>query len=140
MSSAIKAGVGNDSDPIAGVIVVNVMYHARVYVIVRAVVEEVAGMPIAALVAEANVAKAVVDAAVEADVQAPVAGIKAIATAVEPPIARRPERAGIGWFDPRAGHPVIASRAPCPIAGSPDIAVSGRRWLLIVGQRRRSLG
>lgn len=50
-ASAIKAGAGNNSGPTAGVIAVHVMYDARVDVVVDAVVEEVAGMPVAALVA-----------------------------------------------------------------------------------------
>ena len=122
---------------IAGAVVVCVVDHAHVDVVVRAVIEEVAAIPVAALVAEADVAKAIVDAAVEADVQAPVAGIKEIPAAIEPPIARSPERAFVRRLNPSARHPVIAARAPGPIAGSPDVAVGRRRRLIVVGKRWR---
>src|ERR1700739_3866574 len=138
--SAVEAGAGIDSGPIAGVIAVHVVYDARIQVVVGAVVEEVAGIPIAALGSEAHGAKPVVEPAVEADVHAPVAGIDGIAAAVEPPIAGGPERTHIGRLNPRAGHPVITGWAPAPIAGSPDVAGGRRRQVVVVGQRRRSLG
>src|ERR1039458_7776706 len=109
---------------IAGAVVVGVVDHAHVEVIVGPVIEEVAAVPVAAFVAEADVAKAVVDAALEANVQAPMAGIKEIPAAVEAPVARRPERRSVGWFNPRARHPVVTLCTPGPVARRPDVSRS----------------
>ena len=140
IASVVVSAIGSVVvSAIAGVVVVCVVDRAHVDVVVHAVIEEVAAVPVAAFVAEADVAEAVIDAAVETDVQAPMSGIKEIAAAVEPPIARRPKRGCVGWLDPCSRHPVIAARAPGPIARSPNVAVSGRGRLIVVGKRRRRI-
>ena len=60
------------------------------YIIDRAVVIETISIPVAALVADADVAESVVDAAVIADVTAPESIVKAVSAAGVSPIARRP--------------------------------------------------
>jgi hypothetical protein len=73
-----------------------------------------AAAPVAALVADTDVAKAVIDAAIIADVRTPIATIKAVAIMPE-----------------------------APVAGGPEVAVAGSRWLIIFGQwrwRLRSVG
>ncbi len=86
-----------------------------------AVVVEVVAAPITAVIAVAGVTAAVWNASVEADVQAPVTAIEAIAIAVKAPVAGGPESAGIGCRDPCAGNPVVAKGSVVPIAGSPDV-------------------
>jgi hypothetical protein len=98
-----------------------------------------AATPIAALVAETDVAKAIIDAAIVADVRTPVATVKTVAVMMVAPIAGGPESALVGSLDPPAGHPVVAALTPCPVAGGPKVAVTGSRGLIIVGQGRRRL-
>jgi hypothetical protein len=121
-------------------VVINVMHDADVHIVVGAVVIEMAAAPVTALVADADVAETVVDAAVEADVRTPIATIKAVAAMPEAPISGRPESALVGSLDPPAGHPVVACRRISPVTWRPKVAVAGSRRLVIVGQRRRRLG
>jgi hypothetical protein len=58
--------------------VIDVVDHSDVDVVDGAVVVEVASTPIAALIAVANVAKAVIDPAIVADVLAPISRVKAV--------------------------------------------------------------
>ena len=87
--------------------VVDVVHHGDVDVVDRAVVVEVAAAPVTALVADADIAKAVVDAAIVADVRAPVATVKSVAVMPEAPVAGGPESALVGSFNPDSGHPVV---------------------------------
>ena len=119
--------------------VIDVVHYSDVDVVDGAVVVVVASPPIAALVAVANVAEAVINPAIIADVLAPVAGVKAVGVIPVAPVAGGPERALVGSLDPCAGHPEITVRRPGPIAGSPDIAVAGILWLVVDEQRRRRL-
>jgi len=94
--------------------------HARtVHVIDRSVVPKMAALPVAAIVAVADVAEAVVDAAIEADVNAPVTVVPVVAVAVVAPVARRPQPARVGRDHPRSRHPVIARGRIAPIARRP---------------------
>jgi hypothetical protein len=102
----------------------------------RAVVVEVVASPITAVVADAGVAEAVVDAAVKADVQAPEAAMEAPAVAVPAPVARGPEGAVIRRSAPCAGDPVVARGSPAPVAGGPEVVGLGGFRLLIDGQGR----
>ena len=119
---------------------IDVVHHRGVDVVDRAVVVEVASAPVTALVAVAGVAEAVVDAAIVADVLAPVARVIPVEVIPVAPVAGGPECALVGSLDPGAGHPVIAVRRPGPVAWSPDIAVAGNRRLLVVEQGRGRLG
>jgi hypothetical protein len=71
-------------------VAVDVVDHGDIDVVHGAVIEKVAGVPIAALVAGANITKPVVDAAIEADVRTPIAMEESITAAHEAPVARRP--------------------------------------------------
>src|ERR1017187_2187426 len=75
------AGVVVVVSAIARVVVVRVVDRAHVDVVVCAVKEEGPPVPVPPPVAEPDIAKAVVDAAVEADMRAPMAGIKEIPAA-----------------------------------------------------------
>jgi hypothetical protein len=74
----------------------------------RSVVEEVVAAPLATGKADAEVAEAVVHAAVVANVLAPVAIMENILAARPSPVGRRPERTFIRRRHPRAGNPVVA--------------------------------
>ncbi len=121
----------------ANIAFVNVVHIRRVDIVDRAVVVEMAATPIAALVAEAHIAKAVVDAAIVANMSTPVAAIKAIAVMPKAPIARRPKCSFVRRLNPCPRYPVIALGTPSPIAGRPYIAFTGCIRLIVVGQRRR---
>src|SRR5271157_4409178 len=86
----IERGVVDDG------LVVNIVNIRDVYVIHRAVVVETAVIPISALIADATVAEAIVDAAVKADIGAPIAFIPGKGVAAPTPITRRPEKADLG--------------------------------------------
>ena len=113
--------------------------YAGANVIDRAVVVKVMPLPIAAKVAEADVAKAVVDAAIEADVRAPISAMEAVMDATPAPVGRGPERAVVRRRNPFAGNPVIAVVAPAPVAGGPEIVGVGSGRLIVFRQRRRGL-
>jgi hypothetical protein len=100
-----------------------------------AVVEEVVTAPLATIEADAAVAEAVVDAAVVADVRAPVAFVPTVVAAFKTPVAGGPEIAGLRCEDPGAGDPEVASVAVGPVAGCPDIAVAGDCGLNLDGKR-----
>ena len=119
--------------------VVDVMLDRNIHVVDRAVVVEVAATPVTALIAEADVAKAVIDAAVVANVLTPVAAIETVVVMPVAPVAGRPQSALVGSLHPNSGHPVVVSLIPCPVARRPEIVVSGNLWLIVVRQRRRRL-
>ena len=75
-----------------------------------AVVVEVVAVPIAAIVAISGVTEAVVYAAIEADMQTPVAAVEAPAVVVPAPVSGRPKRTVVGRGAPCAGNPVVACR------------------------------
>lgn len=102
--------------------VVRVVDDVDVYVGHGAVIEEMAAGPIAAEEAGAWIAEAIVDAAVEADMRPPIAGIPDIEAVIPAPIAGSPEKADNGRLNPRAGNPIIAVITVGPITRSPDVA------------------
>ena len=87
----------------------------------RGVVVKDSTPPLAAYVAEAEIAEAVIDAAVEAHVRPPVSRMPQVNSARETPVSRSPQRARVGWGSPGARYPVITIRTIGPIAGTPDI-------------------
>jgi hypothetical protein len=89
--------------------VVDVVHHRHVDIVYVAVIEEMAGVPIAPLIADAPVAEAIIHASVEANVRAPVAVKEAIAAIGISPVAGGPEGALVGSLYPDARNPVIAS-------------------------------
>ena len=87
-------------------------------VIHRTVVEECSVIPVPARIADTNVAEAIEDATVEADLWSPVAGIPDKGIVVPSPITRSPQLTNRRQ-DPCAGHPVITARTPSPVTGRP---------------------
>src|SRR4029077_6189127 len=87
--------------------VVHVRHIGHVHVSDRAVVEEGATSPLSAVEANAAVSEAVVDAAVEAHMRAPITRVPAIEAARERPVARSPQHPH-RRNHPCARDPVIA--------------------------------
>src|SRR5580698_3153714 len=102
----------------------------------RAVVAKDSIVPASAFESGSAVTEAIVDAAIEADLWAPIAFIKDERTAAPTPVTGGPEQADSGRLHPGARHPVIAVRTISPIAGSPQISGRGNRWLRVDGERR----
>ena len=103
----------------------------------RAIVGEHAIVPMTALVAQAGIAEAVIDAAVEADMRSPITGGPHVDAVAPAPIARRPQHTDGRRHDPRARNPKIAIRTAGPVAGSPDVTGGGNRRLRVDRQFRR---
>jgi len=137
--SAVEADTDAAPVLVAHWAVIDVVYDVDVDIVVRTVVVEMAAAPVAALVAKSYIAKAVVHAAIVADVGTPVAAVKAVAVMVIAPIARGPKSALVGSLDPHAGHPVISAITPSPVAGRPEVVVAGSGRLVVFGQRRGRL-
>jgi len=105
-----------------------------------AVVVEVIAVPVAAKVADAYITEAVINSAVVADMETPVARMEAVTAAIKAPIRRGPERTIVGRRTPDSGNPVVAAIAPTPVARSPDVIWIGSRRLVIIRERRWGLG
>jgi hypothetical protein len=137
------AGSANITDPdvsdVSHPIVVNVVDNRRVYGVYRAIVRELIMVPIAAFIPTATITMAVIDAAIEADMQTPIPVIPVIAAGRKCPVGRGPERADIGSHYPNAGHPIVASRRISPIARCPEIILTGTFGLGVLRNRRRGL-
>jgi hypothetical protein len=117
-------------------LVIDIRDVGDIHVSHRPVIEEFAAAPFAAREAFAEVSEAVINAAIESDVRAPIAGIPKIDAIVPSPVSGGPQIAHFGSQHPCAGHPVVAVIvAPGPIARSPDIACAGAKRLRINRQR-----
>jgi hypothetical protein len=95
------------------------------------VVIEVISIPITAIIAITGIAEAVVDTAIEADVQAPISASEAPAVVVPAPIAWGPESTVVRRSAPCPGDPVITGGSPAPVARRPDVVGCGSLGLLI---------
>jgi hypothetical protein len=137
--SAVETHAVAATTVIAAGALVDVTLDVDVHIVVGAVVVEMAATPVAADVADADVAKAVIDTAIEADMRTPVATVKAVVVVPVAPIAGGPESALVGSLNPPAGHPVVARWRISPVARGPEVAVAGSRRLVVIGQRRRRL-
>src|SRR5215469_14804387 len=137
---AVRAGVDSAAaavvaDAVHGHVVDDgLVVHANVGdvdVVHGAVVVEVAVSPIAAFITVAEVAVAVVHATVEADVRSPVPGVPDVHAVAPSPISGRPEHAHRGRHHPCARDPVVAFRTVGPVAGGPDVTVTGTGRLFV---------
>ncbi len=98
-----------------------------------AVVVQAPTLPVAPFIAFAAVAVAVVHAAIESDVAAPITGVPAEKFAGNAPIAGRPQVLRLWRDHPRTRHPVIVLDVvtPGPIARGPYIALVWNGGLVI---------
>ena len=95
----------------------------RPEIVVGPVVEKCTAAPVAAVVATAEVAEPIVNAAVETNGRTPVTGMEQVDAAVPAPPGRCPEKIERRWGDPGAPDPVVVvqSRVPAPVSlGSRD--------------------
>lgn len=97
----------------------------------RSVVVERATTPVATLKTNTAVAVTVVDSTVKPYVGTPIAGVPEIRATAPAPVTRCPQEARAGRHDPGARHPVIIAFVIGPVAGCPDIANRGTRWLFV---------
>src|SRR5262249_21472200 len=115
---------------------VDVVNRGRAEIVDGAVIAEDAVLPVTALIADAHIAEAVIDAAVKPDMRPPIASMPDIRAAAPAPVARRPEHADDGRLHPGARHPIIALVAPGPITGGPDVTRTGDRRMIVDRQWR----
>jgi hypothetical protein len=69
---------------------IHVVHNRRIDIRNGPVIGETTAVPIAAVKTTAGVAKAVVNAAIKADMIAPISAMPAIAASIEVPVRRRP--------------------------------------------------
>ena len=124
--------VGFDDGPVH----VSGMDYARVHVEHGGVVSKVAAAPLAAGKPDAQVAAAVIHAAVVPHLGPPVALVIGIVAVVPAPVAGRPQCAGIRRRSPGPGNPEIVAIAVSPVAGRPHQVRLRANGLLIDWQRR----
>jgi hypothetical protein len=98
------------------------------------VVEERPVIPISALVPDAKITKAVVDAAVIPHVRPPISGVPNISATIVAPVAGRPEQPDSRWEHPRTGDPVITDVTVAPVAWRPYVAGAWTERLLVDGK------
>src|ERR1700678_1926125 len=127
--NAARAAIetGADADRLAvdhSSIHIRVVNYRCVHIQHRGVVGEVSALPPSAAKADTAVAKAVVHAAVEADMRAPIPGMEEISTTAPAPVARRPQQANRRRLYPDSGNPVVARIAVRPVAGVPEIPIA----------------
>src|SRR6185312_2022809 len=106
---------------------IHIAHTIAIYMRNHGVVVEMRAVPVTALISNAEVAKPVVDPAIEADVPRPVAVMEPVHAANVRPVSRRPQGANIRRLHPAARDPVVAIGPPGPIAGCPDVVRIGRR-------------
>ena len=112
--------------------VIDVSDVCPAHVIDCGVVIEEAMVPVPARIPGSEVAKAIINAAIESDRRPPVTCIPHIPAVVPTPVTRSPKPAHEGRPHPCAGHPVVAvSRVPSPVARGPDVARTKANWLRI---------
>ena len=133
-SATVEADVSvvHDSD----VIDVDVGDVGSAIVADSGVVEEVTAAPFAACKPGSEVAEAVVNAAIEADVWAPISAMEPIKATIPAPVSGRPKIARRRCHDPGAGNPVVAFGTIVPVAWGPDIALAGADRLHVNGENR----
>src|SRR6266478_1622517 len=97
-------------------------------------------IPASAFVAEAAVTEAVINAAIKADVFTPVSAVPKVSLVSPTPITGSPQESNPRRDDPGSRNPVVILILVVvgPVAGSPDVAISGTNGLLVHGKRWRS--
>lgn len=119
--------------------VVGVMDFRDIDVVHRAVVVKAVVLPAAAFITVAEIAEAIIYAAVKTNPWAPITLMENKGSSAPAPIGRRPEKTGFRSQHPGAGYPKIIIPIPGPVAGSPYISFLGTDGLLIDGQQRRRI-
>src|SRR5579872_6000010 len=95
-------------------------------------------VPASTFKATAEIPETIVDPAIKADGRTPVTFMEDKRTAFPSPPRGCPEIARLRSQHPCARDPVVPVRTPCPVAGRPDVAITGAHRLFIDWQRRWS--
>ena len=119
--------------------VVGIVNFRDIDVVHRAVVVKAVVVPAPAFITAAEIAVAVIYAAVKANLWAPLTLMESKDSSAPTPVGRRPEKTRFRSQHPGTGDPKIIIPIPGPIARSPDIALLRADGLLIDGQRRRRI-
>ena len=100
------------------------------------VMPEHSPFPTSAAEARAEVAVAVIDATVEADLRAPISFVPGVLAADEAPITGRPEESHAGREHPGTGYPVVAIITVLIVARRPNVPVARTGGLIEDGDGR----
>src|ERR1700733_10138839 len=136
--AAVIADMGDVGHIDSGV--VDVVDYVHVHMVDRRDIEEMPAVPSPALIAVTEVAEAVVDPAIPADLGSPISVVEDKAAAPPTPVAGSPQEADFWSLNPRPWHPVIIVITPGPVSRNPDISVAGADRLLVYGYLRRCDG
>jgi hypothetical protein len=112
------------------------VYDRGVDAVHFSVVDEGATTPIAALVAYADIAEPIVNAAVESNMRSPEACVPYVDAIAPAPVSGRPEQAHLRRLHPGSWNPVITIRTPRPISGRPNV-IRSRAVGLHIDRKRR---
>lgn len=118
--------------------IIDVIEMPAAEVVVATVVAEAAVIPVATVEASAEVAKAIVDAAIVANGWTPITCIPKVAAITPAPITRSPKSIDVRRLNPGSIDPLVTVTSPGPIAWSPYVTIAGDRWLSVYRYRRRS--
>jgi hypothetical protein len=130
VAHAVNCGVVVDDR-----VVIDVVHRRRVHVVDGAIVIKAVAIPITTLITGACISKAIIDAAIVADMATPESTVKTVTMAITiiAPVPGCPKRSLVGRINPCARHPVIAIRGVVPVTRCPDVAVTGTLWLIVFG-------
>ena len=120
--------------------VVDVVHLGDVHIQHRAVVKKVPAVPASAFKSQTEIAKPVIDPAIETYVWAPVTLVENKPLTAPSPPARSPQEPDLGSKYPRSRNPVVIAKVVVvsPVSWSPEIAVAGTNRLVINRNRRRT--
>src|ERR1700683_383145 len=116
---------------------VGVMDYRDVHICDRAVVGEDTVIPIPADESHSDISKAIIHAAIEADVRTPISPVPNIQTATPAPVSWRPEQPNLRRHDPSSWNPIVAIRTIGPVTRGPHVTGSRARRLLVNRQDGR---
>lgn len=135
-SAAIEADAADGAEFVIHSLVVHVVDDVHVHVGHIAVIEEVIVIPVAAVIAVAEIAETIINSAVETDDWTPIACVEEIAIRAPSPVAGSPEQARLRREDPSARNPIVVGNIgiPGPIAGRPNVIIAGADRLSIDGE------
>jgi hypothetical protein len=137
--AAATAVIADASGVLNNLLSIYVVDDRCVDVVHLTVIKKASAVPITAGITVADVAIAVVDASIEADLRVPVASIPEVNPVAPTPVSRSPQQSNLGRFHPRSGNPVIAAVfGVAPVARRPDITLARAYGLRVNRQHRWS--
>ena len=116
---------------------VRIVDHGPVHIDDCGVIRKAVADPAPSAKTDATITESIVHAAIEANVRPPVPSMKDICATAPAPVARRPQQTNLWRPNPHTRNPVVARITVRPVAGVPEIAISGANRLRINRQHRR---